>query len=181
MKYNSDIHHRRSIRLKGYDYSQAGIYYVTICTKDRECLFGNIINFNMELSTLGKIVEQEWHEILKRFPDVELDAFVVMPNHIHGIIIVGATLVVALNREDMVRSNINNRAGTSPAPTLGHIIGSFKSLCIYKRKNSGLNAGKLWQRNYYEHIIRNETELNKIREYIITNPLNWESDENYTN
>ena len=98
MKYNSDIHHRRSIRLKGYDYSQAGIYYVTICTKDRECLFGNIINFNMELSTLGKIVEQEWHEILKRFPDVELDAFVVMPNHIHGIIIVGATLVVALNR-----------------------------------------------------------------------------------
>ncbi|MEW6614859.1 MAG: hypothetical protein AB1401_05280 [Thermodesulfobacteriota bacterium] len=69
----------------------------------------------------------------------------------------------------------------APTTTLGHIIGSFKSLCIYKHKNIGLNAGKLWQRNYYEHIIRNETELNKIRGYIITNPLNWESDENYTN
>ncbi|MFA4910834.1 MAG: transposase [Desulfobacteria bacterium] len=176
MKYNPDIHQRRSIRLKGYDYSQAGIYYVTICTKDRECLFGNIVNFNMELSTLGKIVEQEWHEILKRFPDVELDAFVIMPNHIHGIIIVWATIVVAQN----------NRAGARPAPTIGKIIGTFKSLCIhdwlgYVKENGLGTVGKFWQRNYYEHIIRNETELDKIREYIITNPLNWESDENYTN
>lgn len=95
-----------------------------------------------------------------------------MPNHIHGIIIVGATLVVA--RGNAV--DHNNRAGTSPAPTLGEIIGSFKSICVYKCKNNGLKIGKLWQRNYYEHIIRNEDELNKIREYIVQNPVMWDED-----
>lgn len=176
MIFNPDIHHRRSIRLNGYDYSEAGAYFVTIGTWNRECLFGSIANSNMELSSIGRIVEQEGHDIPKRFPDVELDAFVVMPNHIHGIILVGATLVVAHN--DKSCSNTNKRAGTSPAPTLGQIVGSFKSLCIYRCKNIGLNAGKLWQRNYYEHIIRDEDEMNRFREYIVNNPLKWAMDEN---
>ena len=126
----------------------------------------------MKWSAIGEIVQKEWFDIPNRFPNIQLDSFIVMPNHIHGIINVGATLVVAQNDD-------NARAGTSPAPTLGDVIGSFKSLCIYKYKNNGLNTGKFWQRNYYEHIIRNKTELEKIREYILNNLLNWESDENY--
>jgi putative transposase len=121
-KYNPEIHHRRSIRLKDYDYSQVGAYYVTICTWNKECLLGDIANSEIKISPIGVIIQKEWNEIPNRFPNVQLDAFVMMPNHIHGIIIVGATLVVA--RGSAV--DHNNRAGTSPAPTLGEIIGSFK-------------------------------------------------------
>ncbi|MBI5739595.1 MAG: hypothetical protein HZA16_02640 [Nitrospirae bacterium] len=102
-----------------------------------------------------------------------MDVFVLMPNHLHGIINVGAPLVGAL---DYVIVK-NNRAGTSPAPTLGDIVGSFKSLCMYNCRNNNLNAGKLWQRNYYERVIRDEYELTRIREYIIHNPLQWDEDE----
>ncbi len=138
-------------------------------------MFGEIVNSGMKLSSHGEIVQKEWFDIPNRFPNIQLDSFIVMPNHIHGIINVGVILVVTLDNV----INENNRAGTSHAPTLGDIIGSFKSLCIYKCRNNGLNAGKLWQRNYYEHIVRNEAELNKTREYIINNPLNWHDDENY--
>lgn len=196
MKYDTDIHHRRSIRLKDYDYSQAGAYFVTICTQNRECLFGEIINGEMVLNEYGKIVYNEWIKLPGCNPYIELDVFQIMPNHIHGIISVGATLAVALNKSIVQNNNsgVNNsgtdyaRAGASPAPTIktitvGNIVGSYKSsvangcLKIFKSKNEYM--GKLWQRNYYEHIIRNETETNKIREYIINNPLNWETDENY--
>lgn len=172
-KYNPEIHRHRSIRLKDYDYSQAGAYFVTICTWNKECLLGDITNSEIKISPVGEIIQKEWYKIPNRFPNVQLDAFVIMPNHIHGIIIVGATLVVA--RDDDVGRN--NRAGTSPAPTLGEIIGSFKSICVHKCKYNGLNIGKLWQRNYYEHVIRNEDELNKIREYIVLNPAMWDEDD----
>lgn len=167
MPYDPNRHHRRSIRLKGYDYSQAGAYFITLCTQDRACLFGKVVNGEMRLNDAGRMVLAEWNRLPERFPHLVLDAFVVMPNHVHGILVitdpaptvgatVGATLVVA--------------------PTVGNIIGAFKSRVTveYIRgvKTSGWPPfrGRLWQRNYYEHIIRNERALNAIRQYIMENP-----------
>jgi REP element-mobilizing transposase RayT len=170
MKYNPDIHHRKSIRLKGYDYSQNGAYFLTICTRNRELYFETY-------SGLKEIVEQNWVKLPGRYPNLVLDEFIIMPNHIHGIITVGATLAVALNN----RAGARPGAGARPAPTVGEIIGTFKSLCvndwlIYLKENKIDEAGKFWQRNYYEHIIRNENQLTKIREYIQNNPLKWSLD-----
>ena len=158
------MHHRRSIRLKWYDYSQKGAYFVTVCTHDGRPYFE-------EYPELRQIVTQRLQEIPDRFSGITLDESVIMPNHVHIIIIVGATLAVAPN----------NRAGARPAPTIGDIIGTFKSLCIqdwlkHIKQNNIDAVGKFWQHNYYEHIIRDEQELNKIREYIINNPLKWSLD-----
>jgi REP element-mobilizing transposase RayT len=172
--------HRRSIRLKGYDYSQNGAYFITICAKNRESYFE-------KYRGLQEIVKQQWEELPRRFPDLTLDEFVIMPNHVHGIMIVGAgrstqnvgaTLAVAQKDGAGARPE---RAGARPAPTVGQIIGTFKSLCIHDWlryiKEKKIDAGgKLWQRNYYEHVIRSEDELNKIREYIQSNPLKWDLD-----
>lgn len=194
--YNPEIHHRHSIRLQGYDYSQTGAYFVTICTHGRKCLFGDVADGKMVLNEFGRIAKQYWEEIPERFNNIELDEYIIMPNHIHGIIIVGATLAVAQNNPvaqcrgnprgyPRYRAGIKpeKRAGASPAPTIGNIIGAYKSIvankCLNIFKHNNQCMGKLWQRNYYEHIIRNEMELNKIREYIIYNPLNWETDEDY--
>ena len=181
MKYNSDIHHRRSIRLQGYDYSQAGAYFVTICTQNRECLFGNIMTGDVHLNSIGKIVHEQWNVIPQRFPTVELDAFVVMPNHIHGIFVVGAPLAGAQILATANRATAN-RATARVAPTVGDIVGAYKSLCVHhgllwiQKNQPHRMLGRLWQRNYWEHIIRNETELNRIREYIHNNPVQWELD-----
>jgi putative transposase len=172
--------HRRSLRLRDYDYSQAGAYFITICTNNRECIFGEVINSEVRLFPFGKIIQMEWANTPKRFPNVQLDVFVIMPNHLHGIIIINN---VEIRRGNPCGYPINNsnrypkeRAGTSPAPTLGKIIGAFKSLCIHGFMARSLNIVKLWQRNYYEHVIRNEKELNRIRDYIQNNPLRWEFD-----
>jgi len=128
MKYNPDVHHRRSIRLKEYDYSQAGAYFITICTRNKELYFERY-------SKLKQIVNQQWQKILENYANIQLDEFVIMPNHIHGIIFVGATLAVAQkNRAGAKPAPTiaqNNRAGSRPAPTIGEIIGTFKSLCVY--------------------------------------------------
>jgi len=189
-KYNPNIHHRRSIRLKGYDYSQAGLYFITICCQDRICRFGQIENGEMILNEYGQIAYDEWVKLLERFPNFELDVFQIMPNHMHGIIaLVGATLAVAQNdsvaQNEMIVGN-DIRAGASPAPTktVGDIIGAYKSLVangcldIFKTKNETM--GKLWQRNYHEHIIRDEQSYHRISEYIINNPENWTDDKFYT-
>ncbi|HJX30927.1 MAG TPA: transposase [Thermodesulfobacteriota bacterium] len=179
MKYIPERHHRRSIRLKDYDYSKSGAYYVTICTRNRDCILSKIDYGNvgaglapalyveasgpiMRLTKAGEIAEKNWLEIPERFANVYLDEFVIMPNHIHGIIVSGATARVA--------------------PTVGQIIGSFKSKCVTEYlkhiKTNNINAtAKMWQRNYYEHVIRNEEELNKTKEYIKRNPYRWEEDE----
>jgi len=175
MKFNSDRHHRRSIRLKGYDYSTTGAYFATICARNHECLFTRICRnvgaglapalsyeYTFPLSDLGEILKKNWQEIENDFSTVYLDAFIIMPNHIHGII-------------------VNQRATARVAPTLGRIIGSFKSKCsvqyLQHLQSNRLNdSGKIWQRNYYEHIIRNEEELNKIRKYIAENPTRWHND-----
>lgn len=164
---------RRSLRLKNYNYAQAGAYFVTLCTQNRESLFGEIINGVMRLNTIGRIVVDQWHAIPHRFADVELDEFVVMPNHIHGIfVIVGAPLAGALDR-----------ATARVAPTVGDIVGAYKSLCVHhglewiKQNEPNRILGQLWQRNYWEHIVRNEPELHRIREYTRNNPAQWELDQ----
>jgi len=198
VKYDPDKHRRRSTRLTGYDYSQAGAYFVTVCTQGRECLFGNIGDGEMRLNDAGQMVHKIWNDLTIKYPWIEIDEFVVMPNHFHGIIvIVGAPLVGALSHEmaghnaamtghnaAMTGHNAESRAGTRPAPTLGGVVGEFKSITTHqytggvKQYNWPSFNGKLWQRNYYEHIIRDEQSLQKIREYIIDNPVKWADDEN---
>ena len=183
MKNNPDNHHRQSIRLKGYDYSRAGAYFITVCMQNRACLFGNVVDGKMILNNAGRMVQTVWDELPNRFYNIKLDEYVIMPNHIHGIIsIVGAPLVGAQTTVGtrITAGDLTERAGTRPAPTgLGDIVGAFKSITTHEYirdvKQHGWPpfADKLWQRNYYEHIVRNDDELKRIREYIINNPMQW--------
>jgi len=192
MKYNPDIHHRRSIRLKGYDYSSGGAYFVTVCVRDKLPLFGDVRHGEIKLNDAGRMIEKWWLELTNKFPSVETDELVVMPNHFHGIlIIVGADLCARPNRiepgqngvaqdgPDRMRSN----QGTHIGVPLAMVLQWFKTMTTNKyirgvqQTNWPPFSGKLWQRNYYEHILRNEDELNRIRQYIRDNPLNWGTDE----
>ena len=200
MKYNPDKHHRRSIRLKEYNYSQSGAYFVTICTQNREVMFDSI-----EMRSMI----QKWGDALPtKFPNIRIDQFMIMPNHIHGIIFiydephtfVGADQCVSphgVGADQCVCPHGGQSNTNSPTlkpdehmgsplrkPSLGKIIQWFKTMTtnefIRNVKTNKLDPfnRKLWQRNYYEHIIRNETDLNNIRQYIMDNPINWEEDEN---
>jgi REP element-mobilizing transposase RayT len=170
MNYNPEKHHRRSIRLKDYDYSQSGAYFVTICSWSRECLFGEIIDGNMQLEEFGQIIQENWIWLSHQYKYVHLDEWSVMPNHLHGIIVI----------------NDDGRGGSRTAPTniikrksLGRLIGAFKTVSTKQINLIRNTPGEpVWQRNYYERIIRNEDELNHIREYIINNPSQWAEDEN---
>lgn len=181
-KFNPDIHHRRSVRLKDYDYSQDGAYFVTVCVQNRVCLFGEIVDGVMCLNDAGKMVEQWWMELNNKFPDIETDTFTVMPNHFHGIImIVGAALC---GRPDFTEGNQDKEGQPHRvAPTLGTIMDWFKTMTTneyirhVKQDNWLPFPGKLWQRNYHERIIRNDEELNRTREYIMFNPARWAEDE----
>ncbi len=154
-RYNPDKHHRRSIRLKGYDYSTLGAYFITALVKNRECILSEIRAGEIKLSALGEIVNQCWNEIPKRFPSVQLDAFVIMPNHIHGIIVLTGEA-----QDDLVRAGLapapdaRVRATARVAPTkVGDIVGAFKSLCFttwydYIKQNNLDLIAKFWHRNY---------------------------------
>ncbi|HUK56276.1 MAG TPA: transposase [Nitrospiria bacterium] len=170
-RYMPEIHHRRSIRLKGYEYSRTGAYFVTVCVKNRECLFGDIFDGRMVLNDAGRIVERVWKDLPARFPSVELDAFALMPNHVHGILaLVGAGLALP-----------DKQGAASSAPTLGDVVRTFKSMsAIRVNRLLSCSGQPFWQRNYYEHIIRNDDELNRTREYIQGNPANWSMDENHS-
>jgi REP element-mobilizing transposase RayT len=165
---------RRSLRLKGYDYSRAGAYFITICAQDRACVFGRIDNQEIIYSPAGLMVLSVWESIPTKFPSVELDAFIIMPNHVHFIII----LVGAAPRG---RPDLGQARG--PAPTVPDVVGWFKSLTTAKYRHSVRDHDwprfrkRLWQRNYWEHIIRNEKSLNRLRRYIENNPFTWESDD----
>ncbi len=190
MKYDPTKHHRRSIRLKEYDYTQPGAYFVTLVAYKRMYLFGQITDGIMNLNGFGKIAESCWHEIPDHFPNVQLDEFIVMPNHIHGIIIITdksrrgkACLAQTAPQSKVSRGNASRGnecvVPTKPIPgSLGVIIGSYKS-AISKRINElrKTPGEKVWHRNYYESIARNEFALNRIRQYIISNPYNWNDDE----
>jgi putative transposase len=162
MTYDPDKHHRRSIRLKGFDYSRSAVYFVTICIQNRECLFGTILQDRLLLNDAGRMVSAEWLALPSRFIAVTLDEFVVMPNHFHGII------YISTDSPDNL--------------TLGKILGAFKSIVnnnyiIGVKTNDWQPFNKrLWQRNYYEHIVRDDSALQKIREYIQSNPLTWRTD-----
>ncbi len=163
---------RKSLRLQEYNYSQSGHYFITICTQDRACLFGEIIDHKMKLNQRGSIVREEWIKTGEVRENIRLDVFVVMPNHFHGIII------IENGRGTACRAFANRQFGLSHANTLSTIVGAYKS-AVTKKINqlNGVSSGSsIWQRNYYEHIIRNEKSLEEIREYIIYNPLNWEKD-----
>lgn len=189
-KYDPKVHHRRSIRLKGYDYSQAGAYFVTTVTQDRESFFGEIRDGEMIFNDAGRMVHAVWESMPERFPRMELGAFVVMPNHFHAIVIIndstigGAGLVPAPRATTRVAPTARAAPITSNAPTLGQIIGAFKSITTHEYITGVDNRGwtqfnkRLWQRNYYEHIIRNEKAMDTIWRYIEANPANWEKDEN---
>lgn len=205
-KFDPQKHHRRSIRLKGYDYSQEGAYYVTIVTWRRDFLFGEIVNQEMMLSQYGEIVQKWWQEIPVHFSNVETGAFVIMPNHVHGIIYIfeerrgtasypKGVPVPEDDGENSISQNDDmsgeNLGGETPPlrgfdgiPTLGQIIAYFKYQST-KEMNKADNTGtvtKFWQRNYYEHIIRDETDLQNKTDYIESNPRLWdEDDENPVN
>jgi len=181
---------RKPNRLRNFDYSLSGYYFVTICTKNRQKYFGDIIDNKMILNNYGEIIKKYWLEIPKHFNNVELDEFVVMPNHVHGIIIiesnnnvVGVSFMKPEIKMAIAKSNrhmvlMNQKTGLiNQTPTLGLIIRYFKSKCTYEIHKNGFN-NKLWQRNYYEHIIRTEYSLFKIRQYIRDNPKNWGEDRN---
>jgi REP element-mobilizing transposase RayT len=167
-----DKHHRRSIRLKHYDYSQPGSYFITICTHAKTLLFGEIVDGEMQLNELGKIVEQCLSEIPVHFPDVILDKQVIMPNHVHMIIVLWTPC-----KGTACRAPTIERFGKPTKSSIPTIIRSLKSAAT-KRINQIQNTPgqSVWQRNYYEHIIRDEMELNHIRRYVINNPPQWEYD-----
>ena len=175
------LYHRRSIRLKGYDYSQTGMYFVTICTKDRENLFGEIRDEEMILNKLGKIVEKEWHKTSEKRKNVGLDEFIVMPNHLHGIIVINYQIVgIDCNQSlpDDIDCNQSLHKYGPQTNNLFAIIRGFKG-AVTNQINSLINntdGGSIWQSRFYDHIIRNEQSLNKIRYYIFNNPGNWPDD-----
>jgi REP element-mobilizing transposase RayT len=179
MKYNPHIHRRRSIRLPLHNYAKEGEYFITIVGKDRECLFGSIIDGEMQLSDIGQIVRDEWLRTHEIRPYVELDEFVVMPNHVHGILVITGrgTSPPPVNS----RRGVSQYAPTgfkSPSETVGAIIRGFKSATT-KRINQFRNSPgtPVWQRNYYERVIRDERELDQTRAYIADNIVHWQSDE----
>jgi len=177
--YIPDIHHRKSIRLPEYDYSQVGMYFVTICCQDMVCRFGSVVDGKMVLNECGEIAKECWEEIPSHFPEVRLHTFVIMPNHIHGIIEitenVGAKQFSPNKQTDGAKivSPL-----LSPSKTIGSIARGYK-IGVTKWVRQNTNIYKLWQRNFYEHVIRNENSYNKITEYILTNPLKWEFDRFY--
>lgn len=179
MAYNPEIHHRRSIRLRDYDYSVAGAYFVTICAFQRECLFGEVVDGEMRLNDAGLVVVNGWQSIPRHFPHATLDEFVVMPNHVHGVVFVnntvGAQFIAPNDQCTPIMQGAMNRA-----PTLGAIVRAFKARCTHGINQICDNPGVLvWQRNYFERVIRDERELAAIRQYIVANPTKWIEDENH--
>ncbi|MBS1643411.1 MAG: transposase [Bacteroidetes bacterium] len=195
MKYDPQKHHRKSIRLKGYDYSQAGLYFITICTQNREHYFGEIRNGKMVLSPMGVLADILWYEIPNHTQSVALGDFVVMPNHIHGILIIDKpdggideafpvrTLPVRTlharsppppqkQPKNQIMSDISPKSKTVSA-----IVRSYKSAVTFHGNRLGLNNG--WQSRFHDHIIRNDAEYQRISDYIISNPENWGKDKFY--
>lgn len=185
--YNPDTHHRRSIRLQGYDYAQKGMYFITLCVQERECIFGTIVENEMFLNRIGQIVADEWINSIKIRNNVIIHDFIVMPNHLHGIV------EITYNKND--KSQIGEFV--SPTKSIGAIVRGFKVATTKRIKDFVIPVGAngnssngnsplqewimnhlphIWQRNYYEHIIRDYNDHERIANYINTNPSRWEKD-----
>lgn len=176
--YNPKIHHRKSIRLKGYDYSQAGLYFITICCQNRAFLFGEIENANMILNDAGEIANQFWSDIPNHFPNAVLHEFIVMPNHVHGIIeLTDETNDV--KAENFLPQQQHHEFQKMIPRSIAAIIKGYK-IGVTKWFRQKTAVHDVWQRNYYEHIIRNEKSYQNISNYIINNPAKWAEDKFYT-
>ena len=176
-KYNPDIHHRRSIRLKGYDYSQSGLYFITLCAVNKICMFGNVVDGKMQLNDIGQLVEQEWLNTINiRHNDVRLHNYIVMPNHFHAIIEIrrGESHSPQTINEGNINENDLPQRMKSPSKTVGAIVRGFKGAISRQLGYS------IWQRNYYEHIIRTDASYRHISNYIENNPTKWQSDKLYS-
>jgi len=184
MKYHPKKYRRWSIRLKGYDYTRNGAYFVTVCTQDRNCLFGEVVDGVMRLNAAGEMVQRWWEELPRKFPSTRPDTLGVMPNHIHQIIVIAAA-AQPVGADLCVRLCVDG----APADLCAHIgaplpaiVRWFKTMATneyirgVRQSAWPAFAGRLWQRNYYEHIIRNEESLNRIRQYILDNPAQWAFD-----
>jgi REP element-mobilizing transposase RayT len=176
MNYDPNVHHRRSIRLPEYDYSQAGAYFVTICTHDRALL--------LNAESVQEVVNSTWHSLLSRFPTIALDEFIIMPNHVHGIIFLDDPgLGTASSAPTLSAAKSPFRVASAAftvdlhdAPTLGQVVRALKSRSAIEANKVLNRSGQFWQRNYYEHIIRDDDEPAVIRQYIRDNPINWDED-----
>ncbi len=169
MTIRLETRRRRSIRLQNYDYALAGAYFITIVTQDRKCLFGGIVDGEVRLNDCGQTVQDEWEKSAQIRKEIELAAFVVMPNHVHGIVVI---------TDGMGRATGRSPLQSGPAKrSLGAFVGGFKAV-VSKRINASrsLPGTLVWQRNYFEHVIRNEDSLHRIRQYILDNPMRWEFD-----
>lgn len=197
----ADRHHRRSIRLRGYDYTRVGAYYVTICTDDRSCIFGRIVNAASHLSPLGDIVDECWRAIPMHFPHVHVDVHIIMPNHVHGIVVIEGTGGAYVGARDLAplrdappdiqtdtppdydsimvpadERSPNGRPRIIPG-SLGAIIQGFKAGVSRNARKRGIAVPQtIWQRNYYDHIVRDAADHDRITKYIADNPANWERD-----
>lgn len=186
MAYNPEVHHRQSIRLRDYDYSRAGAYFVTICAWQRECLFGEVVDGGMRLNDAGRVVTRIWDMLPQRFQDAEVDVFVAMPNHIHGIIVindpggVGAIHELPLHASPhaspLRKLYLRDRRNMSLPKIIGYLKMNSAKRINQQRNTPGV---PVWQRNYYERIIRDESEWHAIRQYMLDNPVKWEEDENH--
>ena len=184
MKFDPQLHHRRSIRLKGYDYTRPEAYFVTLCAWRRDCMFGEVVGGEVRLSALGQIVRDEWLRSIEIRREIRLyeDEFVVMPNHFHGIVWIVES--VGVDRIEIVGADgvRPNNTGVCHTPlrrvprSLSSFIAGYKA-SVTHRAQQELNITGIWQRNYYDHIIRNEKELSNIWDYIETNPLKWLQDQ----
>ena len=183
MAYDPDKHHRRSIRLPQYDYAQPGVYFVTICTHEHECVLGEIVDGVMILNDWGIVADRFWDEVSAHFHGVAVDAHVIMPNHAHANIVImrrSHSVGARSPRPHGNDSRARTQGGETPPlqPTLGQIVAYYK----YQTTKAinlmrGMPGTKFWQRNYWEHVIRNEAEMDRIREYIDDNPARWSDDQ----
>lgn len=176
MKFDPEKHHRQSIRLRNYDYSQPGCYFLTICTHKKQCWFGEIQNDRMCLNQIGKIVAEEWLNTPQIRLNFQLDQWVIMPNHLHGIVIINKH-ILGLGEGDIDILGARNAPLRQEPNSISSFVAGFKS-AVTKRINLLRNNRDvpLWQRNYYESIIRDEQSLIAIREYIKNNPYQWKKD-----
>ncbi len=184
MTYDPHIHHRRSIRLATYDYSEAGAYFVTLCTHHREWIFGEILNEIMHLSPAGEIVKDEWLTLAENRNGVDLDEWIIMPNHFHALVMLAPeaadTTVGAIHESPSKEFSRVMTMAQRRCMTLSRLIGRIKMVSA-KGINvlRGTPGTPVWQRNYWEHVVRNETELLHIRAYIRDNTDKWEEDRLY--
>ncbi|HRH90777.1 MAG TPA: hypothetical protein PLW01_02545 [Agitococcus sp.] len=206
--FKADVYHRRSLRLKGYDYSQAGLYFITVCCQDRACLLGDVILGEMVLNDAGNMIHKQWLKLSQRFNHIQLHEYVVMPNHFHAIIEIIPVDTLCINSSICTNQNntdiqyqhnvgiplvgIQNNAIQKGQPqglplrkTIGDILDAFKSITTVEyirgvnTKNWPSFNRRLWQRNYYEHIIRHEQSYQNLSEYICNNPTTWTDDKFY--